>query len=73
MPDYIERSMPARTLQRGDMLATWNGRKVNAVYRRVERVFDQDDGTVSVIIAGSAVPQVMPGGTSVVVRVRRRV
>jgi 3-polyprenyl-4-hydroxybenzoate decarboxylase len=70
MPDYIERSVPAHTLSRGDILGTFNGRRTSTVFRKVERVSERD-GYVYVTIAGSVLPESIPRATPVVVRVRR--
>lgn len=70
---YIEHSVPAHTVSRGDHIATYNGRRTHPVFRRVERAGEYADGTVWIIASGSVVPQTMGRDTPVMLRERRRI
>lgn len=72
MQDYIERSIPAHAVSKGDHIATYNGRKSIPVFRKVERQGEYPDGSVYIIMSGSAVPQVMARDTPVTLQIRRR-
>lgn len=63
--------MPAKAVHAGDTIATFSGKRAHPTYRRVNRAEANGDGTVSIHIAGSVVPQVLDRDAPVVVRIRR--
>lgn len=74
MPEssYREHKITARSITEGDLLGTYDRRKTVPTFHKVDRTSDNEDGTVSIFIAGRIMPEVLPCGASVVVRVRRR-
>lgn len=71
MQDYIERSVPAKTVTVGEHVATFNGRRTQPVFRRVTRV---SNGTteIGLTFAGAIVPQWIGNEVPVLVRVPRQ-
>jgi hypothetical protein len=69
---YLEHKITARSISDGDLLGTFDRRKTTPTFRRVDRTSDNNNGTVSIFLAGQVMPEVLPCGASVVVRVRRK-
>lgn len=71
MQDYIERSVPAKTVTVGESIATFNGRRTQPTFRRVTRVSNGPD-EIGLTYAGAIVPQWIGNDVPVLVRIPRR-
>jgi hypothetical protein len=73
MRDYwlLEQKRNAASIRTGDTIATYDRRRTQPVFRTVTRTSDNDDGTVSLFVAGRVMPERLPQGAEVTTRVRR--